>query len=251
MELWYDCLDVDDVMNLSGLSTKELAKRLSRFETKARNRTSLQALQKPTTRESGSLKIRSLPPLLVPLAEVPTEYDQETAHSATREAFARYVDTTDDHIQPLLSRFRIVDMAIKIVGVGSAGTRCWIVPLEGRDDQDPLFLQIREAVPSVLEDHLRPSKYPHQGSACWFRVRRTSSSVGQPGPRTGSSMFGNCGTGRVRQTLSRAPIRNCGSTPVCSQGRWREEMHAPETLWQSLPMWALRANSTIPSPSSQ
>ncbi len=163
MELWYDHLDVGDVRKFSGLSTAELQKRLSRFEVKARSRTSLQALQKLTTRESGSLKIRSQPPLLVPLAEVPTEYDQDTLRRVTEDAFSRYTETTDDHIQLLLSRFRVVDIAIKVVGVGSVGTRCWIVLLEGRDEQDPLFLQIKEAVPSVLEDHLRPSMYPNQG----------------------------------------------------------------------------------------
>ena len=163
MDLWYDYLDVDDVRRISGQSKKTLKKRLSRFEVRARGRTSLQALRKLTTRASGSLKIRSQPPLLVPLAELPTEHDPETLHAATREAFRRYVGSTDDHIQLLLSRFRFVDMAIKVVGVGSVGTRCWIVLLEGRDDQDPLFLQIKEAVPSVLEDHLRPSRYPNQG----------------------------------------------------------------------------------------
>ena len=63
----------------------------------------------------------------------------------------------------LLSRFTMVDVALKVVGVGSVGTRCWVMLLEGRDDQDPLFLQLKEAVPSVLEDHLRPSEYSHQG----------------------------------------------------------------------------------------
>jgi uncharacterized protein (DUF2252 family) len=81
----------------------------------------------------------------------------------TQEAYDRYVDSTSDQIKFLLSRFHIVDMAIKVVGVGSVGTRCWIVLLEGRDNQDPLFLQIKEAVPSVLEDHLQPSQYQHQG----------------------------------------------------------------------------------------
>jgi uncharacterized protein (DUF2252 family) len=100
---------------------------------------------------------------LVPLAEVPSEYDEGERQDAVHEAFHRYLDTTQDHIQLLLSRFQIVDVAIKVVGVGSVGTRCWIVLLEGRDNQDPLFLQIKEAVPSVLEDHLRPSEYPHQG----------------------------------------------------------------------------------------
>lgn len=163
MDLWYDYLDVGDVAGFSGLSRKELAERVSRFQNRARSRTSLQALRKLTTRESGSLRIRSQPPLLVPIDMVPTEVDQDTVREAIRETYEQYVRTTSDHIQFLLSRFTMVDVAIKVVGVGSVGTRCWIVLLEGRDDQDPLFLQIKEAVPSVLEDHLRPSEYEHQG----------------------------------------------------------------------------------------
>lgn len=163
MELWYDYLDIDDIADLSGLSSKELRGRLESFVAKARTKTSLQALKKLATTESGKLRIRSQPPLLVPLDEIPTEYDPQTVRQVTQEAYDRYVDSTSDQIKFLLSRFHIVDMAIKVVGVGSVGTRCWIVLLEGRDNQDPLFLQIKEAVPSVLEDHLQPSQYQHQG----------------------------------------------------------------------------------------
>ena len=162
-DLWYDFLDVNTVEGFSGVSRKELTDRVTRFESKARRRTSLQALTKLTTRESGTLKIRSQPPLLVPLAEVPSELDQDVMREAVNRAFTQYVETTADHIQLLLSRFSMVDIAIKVVGVGSVGTRCWVVLLEGRDDQDPLFLQIKEAVNSVLEDHLQPSEYDHQG----------------------------------------------------------------------------------------
>ncbi len=163
MDLWYDHLAVDDVQRFSGLSKEDLTARLSQFESRARRKTSLQALQKLTTRESGSLKIRSQPPLLVPLDEVPVDIDVDVLRAAVQAAYDDYVRTTADHIQFLLSRFTIADVAIKVVGVGSVGTRCWILLLEGRDDQDPLFLQVKEAVPSVLEDHLRPSEYDHQG----------------------------------------------------------------------------------------
>ncbi|MCB0920217.1 MAG: DUF2252 domain-containing protein [Actinobacteria bacterium] len=163
LDLWYDYMDVGDVANFSGFSRKELQDRLTSFENRARSKTSLQALRKLTTRESGSLKIRSQPPLLVPLEELPMDIDTDAARAAVSDAYAQYVSSTGDHIQFLLSRFRIVDIAIKVVGVGSVGTRCWIILLEGRDDQDPLFLQIKEAMPSVLEDHLQPSVYDHQG----------------------------------------------------------------------------------------
>lgn len=163
MDLWYDHMGVDDVSKFSGLSAKELERRLTRFERRARSRTSLQALDKLATRADGTLRIRSMPPLLVPLAELPIKVDKDAAWEAVSQAYAQYVATTADHISFLLSRFTIVDIAIKVVGVGSVGTRCWIVLLEGRDDQDPLFLQIKEAMPSVLADHLPPSAYDHQG----------------------------------------------------------------------------------------
>ncbi len=162
-DLWYDFLDVSAVEGFSGVSSKELTDRVSRFESRARKRTSLQALRKLTTRESGTLKIRSQPPLLVPIDEVPTDIDKDVMREAVASALSQYTQTTADHIQLLLSRFVMVDMAIKVVGVGSVGTRCWIVLFEGRDGEDPLFLQIKEAVNSVMEDHLQPSEYDHQG----------------------------------------------------------------------------------------
>ena len=77
--------------------------------------------------------------------------------------FQQYVDTLPDHVKVLVERYRYRDMAIKVVGVGSVGTRCWIVLLEGRDEHDPLFLQIKEADRSVLEDHLPASVYVEHG----------------------------------------------------------------------------------------
>lgn len=163
MDLWYDFLSIDKLAKAPALQNKDLRKRLSIFETKARSKTNLQALQKLATRESGELKIRYQPPLLVPMANMPADLDQDAIRDAVSNAYEGYVATLPDHMKLLLSRFRIVDVALKVVGVGSVGTRCWVVLLEGRDDQDPLFLQIKEAVPSVLEDHLRPSAFSHQG----------------------------------------------------------------------------------------
>ncbi len=84
-------------------------------------------------------------------------------HERALAVFEQYTNTTGDHIQELLSRFKIVDVGLKVVGVGSVGTRCYIVLLEGRDHDDPLFLQVKEATNSVLEDYLRPSRYENQG----------------------------------------------------------------------------------------
>lgn len=163
MTLWYDYLNVDALAQRPGVARKELATRLSAFQSRARSKTNLQALKKLATRDSGKLRIRYQPPLLIPLSQLPADFDTQEIHQAIAAAFEEYVATTPDHMQVLLRRFTMVDLAIKVVGVGSVGTRCWVLLLEGRDDQDPLFLQIKEAVPSVLEDHLLPSQYAHQG----------------------------------------------------------------------------------------
>jgi uncharacterized protein (DUF2252 family) len=162
-DLWYDYLNVDSIPSFSGRSTADIAMRIQRFETKAKSRTSLQALKKLTTSESGSLKIRSQPPLLVPLDEVPFDVNPDEVAAVVHSALDQYIQSCADHIQRLLSRFTLVDIAMKVVGVGSVGTRCWIVLLKGRDDDDALFLQIKEAGPSVMEEHLQPSSYGHHG----------------------------------------------------------------------------------------
>ncbi|MEI2784560.1 MAG: DUF2252 family protein, partial [Candidatus Nanopelagicales bacterium] len=163
MDLWYDYLNVEQLGTGAQVTNKDIKKRLDQFRNQARSKTSLQALRKLATRESGGLRLRYQPPLLVPLHNMPAHLDLDEIREVIAHAYAEYVDSTPDHLKVLLSRFTMVDVALKVVGVGSVGTRCWVMLLEGRDDQDPLFLQIKEAVPSVLEDHLRPSEYSHQG----------------------------------------------------------------------------------------
>jgi uncharacterized protein (DUF2252 family) len=163
MDIWYEYLTAEDIEDWKGLPKEELRQRLDRFSTKARSRTSLQALAKLTTTESGHLRIKSQPPLLWPLDEVPSEFTEAEVWETAMAVYERYVATTGDHIQELLSRFKIVDIGLKVVGVGSVGTRCFIALLEGRDQEDPLFLQVKEATHSVLEDYLQPSRYENQG----------------------------------------------------------------------------------------
>lgn len=164
MDLWYEALRVGDFTEWQSLTDSELRMRLERFTTRAHRKTSLQALAKlAEVDDAGNLRIRSQHPLLVPLREIPMQRAPEEVDAAARRAFADYVTTTPDHLQMLLARFDIVDIALKVVGVGSVGTRCFIVLLRGRDDDDPLFLQVKEAGRSVLEPYLRPSRYQHQG----------------------------------------------------------------------------------------
>ncbi|GAA3398881.1 DUF2252 domain-containing protein [Streptomyces roseoviridis] len=152
LDVWYERIAADDVAGLlRGAHRARFQDRLDR----ARRRTSLQALGKLTVKDASGRRIVDDPPLLVR----PPEVDRVTLG----KIFSDYRSSLAEERRLLLDRFRFVDAARKVVGVGSVGTRCFVVLLEGRDDGDPLFLQVKEARPSVLEPYLAPSPYTHQG----------------------------------------------------------------------------------------
>jgi len=132
---------------------------------KARTRDSLQALSKLGEIVDGRYRIVSQPPLIIPSRELEGMYgfSTEQLEHAIREQFRAYRATLQDDRRHLLEKFQVVDMARKVVGVGSVGTRAFIVLLQGRDQTDPLFLQVKEATASVLEDHLPKSRYKQPG----------------------------------------------------------------------------------------
>ncbi len=162
LPLWYDYIDIDDISDASGLPPKELEKRLSRFRKRATHKTSQQALEKLAEVVDGEWRIRSEPPVLFPLREMPGA-DADEMRGVAEASFQNYKQTLDDNRHALLDRYTLVDVGVKVVGVGSVGTRCLLLLLRGRDDQDPLFLQAKEANPSVLEDHLPASRYDSHG----------------------------------------------------------------------------------------
>ncbi len=120
-------------------------------------------MAKLTETVGGKVRIKSQPPLLIPLRDVPRQGHPEELRKAIDDSLALYKETLTDDRKVLLSRYRIVDAAVKVVGVGSVGTRCMIVLLEGRDSTDPLFLQVKEATDSVLEEFLPESPYTKHG----------------------------------------------------------------------------------------
>jgi uncharacterized protein (DUF2252 family) len=140
-------------------------KRLGKIAAKARNHDSLQALSKLTEQVDGRYRIVDQPPIVVPLREVAATYglSADETEQAIRHEFATYRETLPDDRRTLLQRFEIVDAARKVVGVGSVGTRCFIVLLQGKDARDPLFLQVKEATASVLEPYVRRSRYHQHG----------------------------------------------------------------------------------------
>ena len=140
-------------------------KRWNKTLRKAHTRDSLDALSKFAEVVNGRHRIVSRPPVIIPLRDLAASYEMtpEQAWNEVEEQFRVYKATLSNNRRQLLDRFTIVDMARKVVGVGSVGTRAFMVLLQGRDSADPLFLQVKEATSSVLEDHLPKSRYATPG----------------------------------------------------------------------------------------
>ncbi|HVB41921.1 MAG TPA: DUF2252 domain-containing protein [Streptosporangiaceae bacterium] len=140
-------------------------KNAARAREKAYTRDSLQALSKLGEQADGAYRIVSQPPIIVPQRDLATTFglSPRLVERGIRAQFRQYRATLQDDRRHLLERFQIVDMARKVVGVGSVGTRAFIVLLQGRDAQDPLFLQVKEATASVLEASLGKSRYAQHG----------------------------------------------------------------------------------------
>jgi uncharacterized protein (DUF2252 family) len=141
------------------------AKRAQKTAQKARTRDSLQALSKLGELVGGQYRIVSQPPVIVPARDLAAIFGMspDEVLPVIHDQFRAYRSTLQPDRRHLLERFQIVDAARKVVGVGSVGTRAFIVLLQGRDPQDPLFLQIKEATASVLERHLPKSRHRHHG----------------------------------------------------------------------------------------
>jgi len=161
LDIWYAHLTLDQI--LDALPKKKDRKKGEKRAAKAHSKGSLSAMAKLTETVDGKARIKSEPPLLVPLRDVPRQGHPEELHKAIEESLTLYKETLNDDLKVLLNRYHIVDAAVKVVGVGSVGTRCLIVLLEGRDAGDPLFLQIKQADDSVLEEFLPKSPYPDHG----------------------------------------------------------------------------------------
>lgn len=154
LTVWYELVDVDQVAEL--IQKPKVRKKFDRAVTTARSKNSLQALGKLTEPDANGVpRIKNQPPLLVPI-ELADEKEID-------DVFADYRRSLPDERRTLIDRYRIVDQAMKVVGVGSVGTRCFIVLLMDKESGSPLFLQVKEAEASVLARHLKPSKYHHQG----------------------------------------------------------------------------------------
>ncbi|MEU1286615.1 DUF2252 domain-containing protein [Kitasatospora sp. NPDC005856] len=164
LDVWYSRLDAERLRELVvGRVSKRARQVLDHEMSKAQTRDSLQAFEKLTEVVDGRVRIAADPPLLVPIADILPDVERTALMSLFHGLVERYAHTLPSDRRALLGGFRLVDAARKVVGVGSVGTRCWIFLLLGRDSQDPLFLQAKEAGASVLAPHVGASRYRNQG----------------------------------------------------------------------------------------
>jgi uncharacterized protein (DUF2252 family) len=161
LDVWYSRVDVEPALEAARSQVDDRrVRRLERNLAKAQAKDSIRALGKLTYEEGGRLRIVSEPPLITPLEELT---GAEDAEHQLREVIGTYRESLSPDRQHLAASYRYVHAARKVVGVGSVGTRAWIVLTLGRDSQDPLFLQAKEAGESVLEPYVGASAYAHPG----------------------------------------------------------------------------------------
>ncbi len=154
LDVWYARADVDELTDtLAAQFKKSQLKMIDKTLTKARGRTSMRELGKLTEEVDGRRRIVSDPPLIVPVADLLSDDERADFEVTMRDLISGYRGTLQDDRRVLLDAFDVVDMARKVVGVGSVGTRCWIVLLQGLDGDDPLFLQVKEAQRSVIAEY--------------------------------------------------------------------------------------------------
>ena len=164
LEAWYERVDLELLRDqFAGEVDEESIAMFDKNLAKAKRKTSERAFAKLAREVDGEVRIVSDPPLITPLKELLDASSYDTAVDEIRRMYAEYRATLPQNLRKLLDRYRLVDIARKVVGVGSVGTRAWIVLLIGRNHGDPLFLQIKEAQRSVLEPHAAKSIYGLQG----------------------------------------------------------------------------------------
>jgi len=164
LDVWYASLDVEKIIaQVRGQVDPKRLKLLEQSVAKARTRDSMQAFNKLTVDVDGEPRIVSEPPLIVPIESLATDRTREDIEEELRGVLRGYRRTLETDRRHLIEEFRFAHLAHKVVGVGSVGTRAWIILMLGRDSDDPLFLQAKEAQASVLEPFVGRSEYRNHG----------------------------------------------------------------------------------------
>jgi uncharacterized protein (DUF2252 family) len=176
LDVWYARLDVDEIRRELGAQLKPgQAKRFEKNVAKAQAKDSMKAFNKLVQVADGHPRLISDPPLIVPLEELLPDLTYHHVEDALRDLLDSYRRSLRGDQRHLLKGFRFVEAARKVVGVGSVGTRAWIVLMLGNHDGDPLFLQAKEAQASVLEPFLGKSKHANHGQRVVEGQRLTQS----------------------------------------------------------------------------
>ena len=203
LEVWYARADVDQARaEIDAQLNARQRKVVDKGMAQARTRDSMQAVAKLTRVVGGRPRILSDPPLLVPADElVPGDADRAAFAAQMTGLIAGYRRTLETDRRYLLEQFEFCDMARKVVGVGSVGTRCWIILMLGRDHGDPLFLQVKEAEQSVLSRFVGASKHANQGQrvVAGQRLMQASSDIFLGWQRTEAGLDGRPRDFYVRQ----------------------------------------------------
>jgi uncharacterized protein (DUF2252 family) len=164
LDVWYAHLEIEPVLQRYAAQFKRAqVKRAERNVAKAQTRDSMTAFSKLAHRVNGSAEIVDQSPLIVPLKVLATGSQGEAIFEELHKLLREFRRTLQHDRRVLLEQFQLADFARKVVGVGSVGTRAWIALMLGRDGDDPLLLQLKEAEASVLEEHLGKSEFRNHG----------------------------------------------------------------------------------------
>jgi uncharacterized protein (DUF2252 family) len=182
LDVWYAHLDVEGtIQELASQFKKKVVKRAEKQVAKARTKDSMSAFSKLTHMVEGEPRIVAEPPLIVPIEDLAhgEGIGSKELFDALHQLLRSYRETLEHDRRILLEEFRLADFARKVVGVGSVGTRAWIALMLGRDGQDPLFLQMKEAEASVLEQFLGASEFENHGErvVCGQRLMQATSDI--------------------------------------------------------------------------
>ena len=164
LEVWYSSLDVEILLEqIASQIRKKVVRTAERNAAKATSRDNIQAFDKMTEMVGGEPRFRSQPPLIQTLEELEGGVDREGTLDGVGRLLKAYRRTLVEDRRHLFDGYRLVDVARKVVGVGSVGSRAWVLLLLGRDERDPLILQAKEAQASVLQPYAPRSQFTNSG----------------------------------------------------------------------------------------
>ena len=164
MAVWYAHLDIEEQIRLFRAQMPKAGyKAAQKMLAKAHTRDSMQALSKLIEEKDGERRFVVNPPLIVPIEDVLSDIDADTLYQLVHGVLRRYRNTLQPDRRHVLEQFELKQVARKVVGVGSVGTRAWVLLLETGDGIEPLFLQAKEAQASVLAGYCGRSRYTNEG----------------------------------------------------------------------------------------